>query len=661
MKYTYDMGPVCYVPDPDRPWETGLGLNPCYYGRALPDMLSFEEHFLGHYGDMICGSVCDQISAGILKPGKGTYFVPEPDKASANSAYVFRMYFSRKDSSTVHFVAIVIAEMTIYAQLEEMQIQDQREEWYRVEGECDIGVEDHGMAVNSVRVYRREGNWTGQTLSTYLVPKLNKQQLNDEGERILRLYCPETLVEPKRVPAKLLAECIGLRVRYLPLASFDDDLGLLFFRDSIVEVVDWKTGETHSENVEAGTIVINARTVARDDHKIMTQVVIHECVHNMEHDLFYRFQRMYNEEISYLVCPSKIDASYNDPNNPVRWIEWQAREITRCIQMPASTTRIKVNELLRKYEARGFCSDRAWFFECVVKELAEFYGVSRHQARRRMIDLGYEEAQGVLNYVNGAYVPAFSFGSGKLGRYQTYTISFEDMVAEYTRNAKFREVLDLGHFVYVEGHLCLNHPKYVRQGRNGKLQLSEHGRAHVDECCMLFNVSRSGSTPKYVDGVLRSETPSVERKVTADDTETGKFLARSREMHEEARGTTQILCALPPIFSDTLVAHMKRRAITIEELEARTGISARKISDLRNDENARPVLRTVVTLCIGLQLEPELSDDLIRKSGASAKLVVEDTMYRIMLRSMYRSTVEECNAFLTAEGLTPLIKRNKIA
>ena len=47
MRYTYDMGPVCYVPDPDRPWETELGLNPCYYGRALPDTLPFEECFLG--------------------------------------------------------------------------------------------------------------------------------------------------------------------------------------------------------------------------------------------------------------------------------------------------------------------------------------------------------------------------------------------------------------------------------------------------------------------------------------------------------------------------------------------------------------------------------------------------------------------------------------
>ena len=661
MRYTYDMGPVCYVPDPDRPWETGLGLNPCYYGRALPDTLSFEEYFLGHYGDMICSGVCEQISAGILKPGKGTYIVPEPDNATADNAFIFRIYFSRKDTVTVHFTAIVIADLTVYAQLGDMRIQDQRKEWYRVEGEFDFGDEYHGIAVNNINVYRREGNWTGRTLSSHLVPKLNKQQINDEGERILRLYCPEALVEPVRISAKLLAECMGLRVRYLPLASFDDALGLLFFRDSIVEVVDRKTGETHSENVEAGTIIINARTVARDDLKKMTQVVIHECAHNMEHDLFYRFQRMYNEELSYLVCPSKIDATYNDPNDPVRWIEWQAREIALSVQMPATTTKIKTNELLQKYEARGSCSDRAWVFECVVKELAEFYGMSRHQARRRMIDLGYEEAQGVLNYVNGSYVPAFSFGSGKLGRYQTFTIGFEDMVAEYTRNVKFREVLDLGQFLYVEGHLCLNHEKFVREGRSGKLQLSDYGRAHVDECCLVFNVTRSGSAPRYVDGVLRSETPSVDRKVTFEDTKTDMSLASSRGMHDEARESTRILCTLPAKFSDTLVAHMKRKGMTIEELEARTGIGARKISDLRNDENARPVLRTVVTLCIGLQLEPELSEDFLRKSGANVKLVVEDTMYKIMLRSMYRSTVEECNAFLTAEGLSPLIKRKRIA
>jgi hypothetical protein len=45
------------------------------------------------------------------------------------------------------------------------------------------------------------------------VPKLNEEQINDEGELILRLYYPEALVEPIWISARLLAERMGLRVR----------------------------------------------------------------------------------------------------------------------------------------------------------------------------------------------------------------------------------------------------------------------------------------------------------------------------------------------------------------------------------------------------------------------------------------------------------------
>lgn len=458
----FEKRPV-YVPNPDRFRGTELGQRPYHKDREQPNAHSFEEYFRGHYEETICGSIRDQINAGVLKPGKGTYRVPQPDKTACDKAYIYKLRLRSNNPATILFQVIVIAEITVFAHLGDMWVSDRREEWYLIDGVWDAEDENHNMTWGNVRVYRPGEELEGQALTEYLVPWINRQQANVEGELIVRLYIPEALEKPMRISAKLLAERMQLKVQYLHLASHDNVLGLLFFRDNSVDVIDQDTGEIVRVDVEAGTIIINARTVDRDDREKIVMTVIHECVHRIEHKMFYHLQRMHNEDMAFLTCPVNVDDTYNDPNDPVRWIEWQAREITLCVQMPATTTKMKIDELLKEYEKRWDASNRTWVYERLVKDLAQFYGVTRYQAKKRIIDLGYEEAQGVLNYVNGAYVPAYSFAPGKTGRNQTYTIGFADAVAEYERSAIFREILDDGRFAYVEGHFCINHPKYVRQ------------------------------------------------------------------------------------------------------------------------------------------------------------------------------------------------------
>lgn len=659
MRGTFEKGPIFHAPKPDIDFITALGLDP-HYKHKRPDTLSFEQYFRGHYEKMICGSIQDQINAGTLKPGKGTYRIPQPDKAVCDNAYIHQMRFRSSNSATIFFQVIVITEITLFAHLGDMWVSDRRKEWYLIDGIFDTEDVDHHMTLGNIRIYRAGDEPDGQILTEYLIPWFDEQQVNDEAERILKLYIPEALEKPMRISAKLLAERMKLKVKYLHLASHDNALGLLFFRDKSIDVLDQVTGEIVWMDIAAGTIIINAQTVSRDDYEKIVETIIHECMHRIEHVPFYHLQKMYNEDIAYLACPANIDETYNDPSDPVRWIEWQAREISLCVRMPARTTRMKIDELLKEYNKRWRCGGQAWVWERLVKDLASFYGVSRYQARKRIINLGYEQAQGVLNYVNGSYVPPYSFAPGTCGKNQTYTVGFSNAFAEYQRNEKFCEILEHGHFLYVEGHFCINHPKYVCMV-NDKIQMTPYGRAHVDECCLLFNVKYYGKTPKYVDGVLRSEKSSLKTEVTADLSKAELKAEQAREMGNQAVKTTRILRNLSMLFTKTLTEHMTRLNITIEELAARTGISVRSISDYRNKEDERPGLRVVVALCIGLHLEPDLSEDLIRKSGSTFMLVVEETMYKFILRDMYTSSIEECNECLVAAGFRPLIKGEKVA
>ena len=92
--------------------------------------------------------------------------------------------------------------------------------------------------------------------------------------------------------------------------------------------------------------------------------------------------------------------------------------------MPKLTTETKINELYAKHRRLHPKLSSAEMTANVIGELADFFGVSKQSARLRMKELGYEEAQGVLNYANGRYVENHSYAPGALGKDQTFTIDF---------------------------------------------------------------------------------------------------------------------------------------------------------------------------------------------------------------------------------------------
>ena len=82
--------------------------------------------------------------------------------------------------------------------------------------------------------------------------------------------------------------------------------------------------------------------------------------------------------------------------------------------------------------------------ETVIDELAHYYGVSRQAAKTRMRQLGYNNVDGVYTYVNGHYIPQFSFDPASLGRNQTYTISATDLFKAYCCSKDFKALIDSG-------------------------------------------------------------------------------------------------------------------------------------------------------------------------------------------------------------------------
>ncbi|NLB38768.1 MAG: hypothetical protein GX810_05935, partial [Clostridiales bacterium] len=153
MWSTFEKGPICYIPDPERPWKKELGLNPFYRDMGLLETLSFDEYIQGHYEDEICEYITGRINDGHLKPGKGTRFIPEPDRVGCDRTYISNLRYRQKDNR-VYFQATVVASLTLYARLGEMAVKDKHKEWFLVDGMWDTGDENYNMVWGEARVYQ---------------------------------------------------------------------------------------------------------------------------------------------------------------------------------------------------------------------------------------------------------------------------------------------------------------------------------------------------------------------------------------------------------------------------------------------------------------------------------------------------------------------------
>ena len=124
----------------------------------------------------------------------------------------------------------------------------------------------------------------------------------------------------------------------------------------------------------------------------------------------------------------------------------------------------------------------------------------------------------------------------------------------------------------------------------------------------------------------------------------------------KARRTAITLQSLPTTFGATLTEHMNRRRITNEAMAEALDVSVRTISGWRNTQAPSLQLRDITAICICLHLEPELSDDLIAKTGLRPTCTEEHTVYRILLRTVYPYEPAECNEILIQAGFPPLFR-----
>ena len=633
------------------------------------------DTFAAYLEDVYYNQIFSKIKSYLFK-NKGrldlsTSVVPDPSYVELSDFKIMGVNFHESDTDRIECKVTVRAEIEIFGRGRRDYESDSTECWISIPFSATLRNGLQQVSIGYASEYSKELFRAEDALTKYLVPYIYAKDLDKHAERFLEKYCPRALEEPMPLPIKEIVENIGLTVYHAPLP--DGIFGRTYFNDANVEVFTNKTcSETEDRTICPGTILVNPDVVFMRNIGSTNNTVIHECVHWDKHYKFFELQKLLNPDIQAISCAVVEDykKKSNELEDELSWMEWQANALAPKILIPAKTGKAKLSEILNRLHRayRGRLRD-GYVMELAISEFADFFKVSTTAAKIRAVELGFEQAAGVFNFVDGKNYPPFSFKKGSLKKGQTFVIDRNNVIIQSLLNPDLSEDIAARRFIHAGGLLVINDPQYVSIVEDSEPTLTEYALEHVDECCLVFDRTTRVST-QYDDSFYRicflcrdADSKSfVEASFNPKEGKNEDVQKRAREMAAiaaEAKRVADILAEVPSSFCGTLDYHIKRRGYTNEKMEERTGISSRMIQDYRKKKDSNITLQSVLALCIGLNLQPAFSYDLILKAGFNIMTAKDEHLiYRYLIEHHHMENIFMWNEKLQDAGIPQQLPKN---
>ena len=633
------------------------------------------DMFAAYLEDVYYNQIFSKIKSYLFK-NKGrldlsTSVVPDPSYVELSDFKIMGVNFHESDTDRIECKVTVRAEIEIFGRGRRDYESDSTECWISIPFSATLRNGLQQVSIGYASEYSKELFRAEDALTKYLVPYIYAKDLDKHAERFLEKYCPRALEEPMPLPIKEIVENMGLTVYHAPLP--DGIFGRTYFNDANVEVFTNKAcTETADRTICPGTILVNPDVVFMRNIGSTNNTVIHECVHWDKHYKFFELQKLLNPDIQAISCAVVEDykKKSNELEDELSWMEWQANALAPKILIPAKTGKAKLSEILNRLHRayRGRLRD-GYVMELAISEFADFFKVSTTAAKIRAVELGFEQAAGVFNFVDGKNYPPFSFKKGSLKKGQTFVIDRNNVIIQSLLNPDLSEDIAARRFIHAGGLLVINDPQYVSIVEDSEPTLTEYALEHVDECCLVFDRTTRVST-QYDDSFYRicflcrdADSKSfVEASFNPKEGKNEDVQKRAREMAAiaaEAKRVADILAEVPSSFCGTLDYHIKRRGYTNEKMEERTGISSRMIQDYRKKKDSNITLQSVLALCIGLNLQPAFSYDLILKAGFNIMTAKDEHLiYRYLIEHHHMENIFMWNEKLQDAGIPQQLPKN---
>lgn len=564
-----------------------------------------------------------------------------------------------RDGMEVAFDVLVEAEVYVK---EHHRYRDVDEDtcypWFLISCTADLAKNMDDLRIQKVEQYNQR-NKQNKPLSDSLVPISYKIDLEKTAATFLRKHYPEALETPMPIDPMVLADRLGLTVVMHELTEDFSVFGQIFFADCDTEVFNTSTGAMEPVHFPAKTIVVDPKAFLLRNLGSVNNTIVHECVHWDQHRKAFELERLYNCDATQIKCLVVGGSKGSSNRSTADWMEWQANSLAPRIQMPLGAFKIKAAEYIRTFQQEMKAVHIVDVMEAVIDALASFFVVSRQAAKMRMVDVGYEEAIGAFTYIDGRYVKPHAFKKGSLQKDQTYCISADDAQIISFSDMRLASQSQKGSYIYVDSHMCLNDPKYITRDENNAVQMTDYARLHIDECCLVFAL-KVKTTNKYGEEfykecvLCRDVDSGIVFQTTFAKDNSADVMGKADAILARETEIQRVLQKMPATFGAALIYLMDWTEISEEALAENALISTKMVQRMRNDPNYPKNIDSVVAICIGMHLPPELSNALISRSGYSLRLAQSEAhlMYNFFLNHLYMRTIHECNDMLIAKNLS---------
>ena len=456
-------------------------------------------------------------------------------------------------------------------------------------------------------------------LDDSLVPYIAYDQLEKAAHDFLTCHYPEALAitpvgkSPIWVDPSVLVERLGLTVKTQRIREDASVFGQIFFENTDVALFDAKMGIDVETNIPEKTILVDPQMYLLRNLGSVNNTIIHECVHWNKHRKAFFLEKLFNPDASFISCEVVGGAVSPLAKKSTEFMERQANQLTPRIQMPAEPFRAKAKEYITRFMRETDARHTIDVMETVIRQLESDFGVSKQAAKLRLVELGIEEAVGTFTYLDGHYVKPHSFRKGAIKLNQTFSIGAQEAAVQRFVNPELRKLTEDGDYLFIDNHFVYNAPLYVEPGENGKFELTGYARAHMDECCLAFDmaiVSKVADT--YHTACFLNREPSditfdityhngyqnspQERQVAMRKKQQAEWLDIRRQMTDDPEQCMELL--------------LNWRGVKYTELGDAIARDPKTISRTVNGQTA-PSVETVVRICFGLHLPPTISEKLL--------------------------------------------------
>ena len=603
----------------------------------IPKFITAREYILKRYRLMLYSHMNSLLRTGYLTGIVGFHF--QNKIMNRHTMKIGYMSFWRIDPS--NFYTDVSIRLFLDAAKGKKEWQGTIVLW------CSFDGDDLECSVEEVFRGRRQDNDGMIALSPYLVPYLRNREVDQVAEKILEKYLPEAIDDPmSRNPVKL-AERMGLKVLYLPVDDHKGIPSMLVWEAGELAIRDkWRVGQREPDMVpiSKNTIVVNINEIRQEysDYSIY-----HECMHHPLHYMAYRLQKLASNDDKHITYIKVKQEEGKAVVNPVYFMEKQANRGAYGLMMPESTTSRMIMEECRKV---GECRHAGEKYDIAGKRMAWELKLPNFRVRTRMIQLGHIQAKGAMNYADKRPIQPFAF-EPEAWRDDQHTFVIDRATTDYlqTCNNDFNKLMTSGRYIYADGHVVRNTPRYVYRD-NDRLLLTDWANGHVDECCLRFvrqYVQRSNG--KYAFGRIYYDADYINQtKFYLEDLMNAEELDEIDAKYEYRRN-------FPRTFKDAVKQLRKKKKISLEKLAEILQVSDKTLSRWLEEPEKHGGVDLVAALALALQLPDWITAMLFKR--AHIQLDEDDRRHQAIqhiLRVQSNDGIEAANKFLKEKNLEPI-------